>query len=299
MKSAIKKILYLFVFLIILLIGMGIWGYFIEPNRLVVHDEELKIEDWPAKLNGLKIVMVSDIHGGSNGVTEEKIRRVVEKINEQEADIAVLLGDYVSEQFFDRSKLKMPLETIADNLRGIKAKYGVYAVLGNHDDWYGDKTVRAELERVGIRVLENEVDVLEINGEKLRLLGLKDVLKVPAKSWRIFSDEVKAVLTPTEGQGNIIAFDHSPDMLNVVSGNLLVSNDLKLMLAGHTHGGQVWLPILERPFIPSTYGQKYAYGYVRSNNVDLFVTSGIGCSILPIRFGVPPEIAVLTIKSKN
>ncbi|HYJ92153.1 MAG TPA: hypothetical protein VEV84_12645, partial [Pyrinomonadaceae bacterium] len=79
--------------------------------------------------------------------------------------------------------------------------------------------------------------------------------------------------------------------------DLLISPDLKLMLAAHTHGGQVWLPLIGSPIVPSSYGQKYAYGHVQENGVDMFVTPGIGTSILPFRFMVPPEIAVLTIKS--
>jgi predicted MPP superfamily phosphohydrolase len=81
----------------------------------------------------------------------------------------------------------------------------------------------------------------------------------------------------------------------MITGDLLISKDLKLMLAGHTHGGQVWLPIIGRPVVPSSYGQKYAAGHVKDNGLDMFVTTGIGESILPFRFMVPPEIAFLTI----
>ena len=69
------------------------------------------------------------------------------------------------------------------------------------------------------------------------------------------------------------------------------------MIAGHTHGGQVWLPVLGRPIVPSSYGQKFAAGHVKDNGLDIFVTTGVGTSILPFRFMVPPEIAVLTIRS--
>ena len=83
-----------------------------------------------------------------------------------------------------------------------------------------------------------------------------------------------------------------------ITGDLSISNDLRLVIAAHTHGGQVWLPIFGRPIVPSTFGQKYAYGHVKEKGVDLFVTSGIGMSVLPFRFMVPPEIAVLTIRSE-
>ena len=84
----------------------------------------------------------------------------------------------------------------------------------------------------------------------------------------------------------------------MITGDKLVSNDLRLMIAGHTHGGQVWFPVVGSLVVPSSYGQRYASGHVKDNGLDMFVTTGIGVSILPIRFLVPPEIAVLTIYSE-
>jgi predicted MPP superfamily phosphohydrolase len=86
-------------------------------------------------------------------------------------------------------------------------------------------------------------------------------------------------------------------VLPIISGDLSISPDLKLLLTAHTHGGQVWLPLIGTPIVPSSYGQKYSYGHIQENGVDMFVTSGVGTSILPFRFMVPPEIAVLTIRS--
>ncbi|HEY2866027.1 MAG TPA: hypothetical protein VGJ02_02950, partial [Pyrinomonadaceae bacterium] len=108
---------------------------------------------------------------------------------------------------------------------------------------------------------------------------------------------LKQVIERDNGSGPIIALEHSPDVLPIITGDYSISPDLKLMLAAHTHGGQVWLPLIGSPIVPSSYGQKYARGHVRDNGVDMFVTTGVGTSILPFRFMVPPEIAVLTLQS--
>ncbi|MEO6655940.1 MAG: metallophosphoesterase [Pyrinomonadaceae bacterium] len=276
------------------------FSYFIEPNRLAVNHSTLTIKNWNPAFDGLRIALIGDIHGGSNGGSEENIRAVVAKTNQQNPDLVVLLGDYVAQESEDKPltdrDLKMPVETVTEALSGIHAKYGVYAVLGNHDGWYGDDEVAAALTHVGYKVLQNEVAVIEKDGQKLRILGLKDQLKI--KSWKNLSDDAKQVLADNGQTGDVIVLEHSPDILPLVTANLLISPDLRLVLAAHTHGGQVWLPVLGRPIVPSTYGQKYAYGHVRDYDMDMFVTSGTGTSVLPIRFMVPPEIAVLTIKSE-
>ncbi len=298
-KTTRKKIIYVAAILFAVASACLAYSYFVEPFRLVVARQEIKIKDWNPAFEDFKIVLISDIHGGSRGVTEEKIRRVVETANEQDADLIVLLGDYVSQTRGVGSPLKMPMSIVADNLEGLKAKYGVVAVLGNHDGWHNDGEIRGELERIGYRVLENEVFTLEKDGQKLRLLGIEDHEKID--NWRKFTDRLKEVLNQ-DGQnaGDIIALEHSPDVLPIITNKeLAISKDLRLILAGHTHGGQVWFPVLGSLIVPSSYGQKYARGLVRENDVDMFVTSGVGESVLPIRFLVPPEIAVVTISAEH
>src|SRR5690606_1448204 len=131
------------------------YAYFIEPHRLVVNHYELEINGWDPAFDGLRIVALSDIHAGSHAVDEAKLRQVVDTVNTLDADLVVMLGDFVSTAR-DRKSVFMPPKVIGENLRGMKAKYGVLAVLGNHDGWHGDEHVRDALNSAGYRVLENQ-----------------------------------------------------------------------------------------------------------------------------------------------
>ena len=275
------------------------YAYFIEPQRLVIVENTITTSNWDAEFDGLRIAMLSDIHGGSNYMTAERLKEVVARTNEQNPDIIVLLGDFVSQKYegnVGSRHLKMSPADIADNLKGLKATHGVFAVMGNHDGEFGENKVAAELERVGYKVLQNEVATIQKNNKNLRILGTKDHLRL-TKGWKETSAELKQI-ADTSGSGKLIVLQHSPDVFPIVTGDLSISPDLTLFLAGHTHGGQVWLPILGRMIVPSSFGQRYAYGHIREKNVDLQVTSGVGMSVLPIRFMVPPEIVVLTVRSE-
>lgn len=291
-----RKILIICVFLFSVLLFLSLWALWYEPSSLIVKNYDLKITKWNPAHDNLKIVAISDIHGGSNFVDEEKIKQVVRLTNEQNADLVVLLGDFVSEQFFNQRELKMPINAIADSLIGLKAKYGVFAVIGNHDLDYGDEKVRTELERVGIRVLDAESLTLSINGENLTVLGLPEYLKY--KNLQNYDDDSLAALAGSDADANILALVHNPDTIFFVTGSNSISPNLRLILTGHTHGGQVRLPIFGSLIVPSNYGQKYALGEIIENGVTVFVTTGIGTSVFPVRFGVPPEISVLTVSSR-
>jgi predicted MPP superfamily phosphohydrolase len=273
------------------------YAYFVEPSRLVIRQETIFIKNWNPEFDGFRVALIADIHGGSNGADAEKIRRVVAETNGLRPDLIVLLGDYVSQRSSAPAvggELKMPMHEVAENLRGLSAPYGVVAVLGNHDGWYGDDIVRQELEGVGYKVLENQVLTIVHGDHKLRILGLEDHLKV--KNWQWLSAKAKRALDEAGGTGDVVVLEHSPDILPMITGDLSISPDLKLILAAHTHGGQVWLPVIGSPVVPSSYGQKYAFGHIRDAEVDMYVTSGVGTSILPFRFLVPPEIALVTIR---
>jgi hypothetical protein len=177
----------------------------------------------------------------------------------------------------------MPMATVADNLAGFRAKYGIFAIIGNHDWWYNDAKVRAELERVGIRVLENEVEPIAIGGETLWIWGIEDY-------WRKRQVPTAAFVNIPEKK-NIIAITHNPDSL------LKTPDGIALMLAGHTHGGQVNFPI----FGPHAWvnDPRFTAGEAILDGKHVFVTTGVGCTGPQVRFRVPPEIAVLTLASAD
>ena len=293
MKSLVRKLILLTLFLT--LIGLAVFAFYIEPSRFFVNNYPLKIKKWSANQNGLKVVAISDIHGGSNFVTEERIREVVAQANAQNPDLVVLLGDYLSRNYLKQTTLKMPLETVMENLRGLKAKYGVYAVIGNHDNEFGGAKVRLELERIGYQVLENEAVAIKHNEEWIRILGADDVLKA-GNNWNQISKNLKSALDNLAAkEGKVIVLTHNPDAIVYLTEELSISDDFSLLIAGHTHGGQCRFPLVGAPIVPSEFGQKYAAGHIRDKGIDVFVTTGVGMSVFPVRFGVPPEIAVLEL----
>ena len=207
------------------------------------------------------------------------------------------MGDYLSKGDFNPLEGKVPIKTITRNLQGLQAEYGVYAVIGNHDNEFKNINIRQEFENIGYRVLENEIVSINKNGQTIRILGIHDILKV-VSNWNKSSRDLKSVIDNYETkEGNLIVLGHNPDSIVYMTEGRSISNALSIFLAGHTHGGQCRFPIIGAPFVPSEFGQKYASGHIQDKGIDMFVTPGIGMSFLPVRFGVPPEISVIRLYS--
>jgi hypothetical protein len=283
MKKLLKRILLVFAALTLISALTLAYSYFIEPSRLIIKRETVNVPNWSANLDGFKVVAISDIHGGSNNVTEERLRLLVNKANEQAPDLIVLLGDYISEQRHNRKELRMPVETISENLRGFQAKYGVYAVIGNHDWQYNEGEITAAFERAGISVLDNEIIQIKVGDETVNLWGIEDYWKK-----RRVPVEPLGVLP---GRKNIIAVTHNPDAL------LKTPAEIAVMFAGHSHGGQVSFPFYGGyPFVND---RRFMAGHAEVENKNIFVTTGVGCTGPQIRFRVPPEIAVININARK
>ncbi|HKY45277.1 MAG TPA: metallophosphoesterase [Pyrinomonadaceae bacterium] len=267
---------------IILLIGLLMfWGFLIEPGRLVVRHQTIQIANWPSELNGLKVAVLSDIHVDDWFVNERKVRTIVERTNQLQPELIVILGDYMSGD--GMVKRRVEPRVFAPILKDLRAPLGVYSVLGNHDWWDDGKKLRQELEQNGIKILENETAQVNARNRSLWLVGLSDLWTRPQR----INETVEKV---PQGEP-LIALAHNPDIFP------RLPQHVPLLMAGHTHGGQVRFPFIGSVVESTRMGDRYSRGHIFENNHHLFVTSGIGTSILPVRFGVTPEIVLLTITS--
>lgn len=263
------------------LLGL-VWAVGVEPRLLIEREVTLELPGW--KGPPLRLGLLSDIHAGSNGTTAERIRSVGERLSARNPDAVLLLGDFVV-----HGKLMgvVSAEETAQALKSVRAPLGVYAVLGNHDWWHDGPRVRAALEGAGIKVLENELAELERPGGSVWLAGLAD-------DWTR-EPKPSALLKDLAGRRPAVAAVHEPDIFAQYPA--LKADGFALTVAGHTHGGQVHLPFIGSPLVPSLYRQRYLRGHVVEDGRHLFVTTGLGTSILPVRVGMPPEFVVLTLRA--
>jgi uncharacterized protein len=267
--------------LVVLGLLLATWGFLVEPDLLLVRHVRIETAKWPAALPPLRIVAVADIHAGAPFVDTAKLDRIVAEVNAQDPDVVLLLGDYVIQRVLFGTP--MPPETIARHLGGLRAKHGVFAVLGNHD-WYGDgERVWRAFESVGIPVLENRAVPLPGSEDRIWIAGIADDTTRHPDPHGTFQR------IPPEAA--VVAFTHDPAVFPDVPARAA------LTVAGHTHGGQVSIPFWGALFIPGRSPLRYAYGHVAENGNDLYVTSGIGTTALPVRFNAPPEIVVVTLRA--
>jgi predicted MPP superfamily phosphohydrolase len=258
-----------------------VWGFLIEPNQLVLHSETIVLPHWPREFDGLRVAVLSDIHAGSPFIDTAKLNQIVRQTNETHPDVILLLGDLMVKEHFYKHPLAP--EIIAAALQGLHARLGVYAVLGNHDWWFNGPRVQLALTKAHITVIENDVVQIQSNGSSFFLLGISDLWTRPQN----IAETVQRIPSGTP----VIAITHNPDIFPAIP------ESVALTLAGHTHGGQINIPFVGRPVVPSRFGQRYAAGLIQEGSKKLFVTTGIGTSIIPVRFRVPPEIVILILKA--
>jgi len=258
---------------------LGLWAFWWEPGRLVVHDGTLELPAWPAGVE-TRVAVIADLHVGSprNGI--DNLRRVVERVNGAEPDLILIAGDLVIDNVVGGTFV--PPEEISRELGALEATRGVFAVLGNHDRWLSADRVKAALEDAGLEVVENRGVRVELGRGSVWIAGASD-------AWTGHPD-LGAALDGARESEPVLLLTHNPDLFAEVPARV------SLTIAGHTHGGQVILPFVGRAITPSRFGERYAAGHVVEAGRQLFVTTGIGTSRIGVRFLVPPEIAVLTLR---
>jgi predicted MPP superfamily phosphohydrolase len=252
----------------------------VEPRRLVVRDMRLELPLWPASLSGLRVGVLTDVHAGVLHVAEDTIARWVARMNAEAPDLVLLGGDFTDAHWLFGRRLAP--ERIAERLAALEAPLGRVAVLGNHD-WkaYGMRMWTA-LADAGIPVLENDTHAVDAPGGRLHVAGLADV--------RFRRPDVARALAGVPAHEPVIVLAHDPDVFPFVPAHVA------LTVSGHTHGGQVAMPHVRKPFVPSRHGERFVRGHVVEHGRHLVVGAGLGTSGLPIRFLAPPELLVLELR---
>ena len=259
----------------------GLWGFWLEPASLRNEDHTLRLPAWPDACAGLRIAVLADLHVGSPWNGPAKLPEVVELVRRAEPDLVLLAGDYVIHGVLG-GRFVAP-EQIAAELATLAAPLGSYAVLGNHDWWFDGPRVRRAFEAAGIPVLEDSATAVGYGSCQFWIAGVGDFWERP--------HDVAAALAGVPDGDAVLLFTHNPDVFPEVP------ERVALTIAGHTHGGQVYLPGIGRPVVPSQYGERFAIGHIEEDGRHLFVSSGLGTSILPVRFLVPPEVSLLRLES--
>lgn len=291
-------------------LALGGYAFGVEPGlRLRVQHDVVALPGWPAGLR-LRLALVADIHACEPWMGIGRIERIVETANALMPDAILLLGDYEASHRFMTGRV-MP-ETWATALAALRAPLGVHAIIGNHDWWQdaaaqrtgqGPVFARQALEAAGIPVYENEVVRLEKDGDGFWLAGLGDQYALRpwpgnGRSGFVGVDDLAGTLAGIGDDRPVILLAHEPDIFPEVP------ERVSLTLCGHTHGGQVRL-FGYSPIVPSRFGNRFAYGHITEERNPgagvrhLLVSGGLGCSVTPVRFGVPPEVNLVEVVSAS
>ncbi len=273
MNKMIKILLILFAFLVFL------DTFFIEPNLVQFNTKRLNVPCWNKDLNGFKVVLVSDIHLGTRFVDMNKLNKIVDNINKNNPDIVFICGDLDALAIVDKN---YSIKEVANSLKHIKSKYGVFAIMGNHDYLMSD-VIDAIYQKADIKLLKDNDSFINVNGKQIRIVGLEDL-------W-FRSSNPKTVIGENDANIPTIVLAHNPDYFPRVPKNTTIT------LSGHTHGGEICLPFIGSLTVPSEYGNRYRSGYIVENNKHLFVSRGIATLSFG-RFMSPPEVNILELYSQ-
>jgi predicted MPP superfamily phosphohydrolase len=258
-----------------------LFQYFVAPfadwenERLVTERIEVRIDGLGAEFDGYRIAFLTDLHI-SPLVPRWWLDRAVRAALALEPHLVVLGGDYVDDD-------PHYVHNVAEVLKPLRAPDGVVGVLGNHDHYVDAQGVREQLAKAGVRELLNEPMVLTRGGSQLAITGVGDLERDV-----IDFERALAGVSPDVPR---IALSHWPDVFAYWP----AQQRLDLMLSGHTHGGQAFLPLIGPPYVPSQFGFRYLAGLIREGERQLYVSRGVGASGVPFRWGSPPELTLLVL----
>lgn len=249
----------------------------IEPYHYWISETDVFIRDLPERFENFRITQLTDIHH-SRILGIGDIRRMISVAQRTKPDMFVLTGDYTT-------SYRRFIEPCAEALSTLNAPEGVWAVLGNHDHYTDPELTTRALRRQHIEVMDNFHTVLKRGPDSLQLSGIDD--------WTWNAVDWTRALSGLNPETPTILLSHQPSVLDLPQ-----TQNVSLILSGHTHGGQVRLPFVGAPARFATTDLKYDRGWFRKGETQLYVSSGTGVIGLPLRLGVRPEIAVLRLKRK-
>lgn len=263
----------------------NIYAWFIEPRFLHESRVEIVSEHWRGA--PIKIALIADTHVGGPHVDAARVGRVVARVNAIRPDLVVLLGDYVAGHAPRAEQNERAQWEVAGGIAAfaaLNAPLGAVGVLGNHDAWYDANAVAGALEDAGVAVLRNRNVVIGRERGDIVIAGLED--------YDTGAPDYAAAIDGAPEGADLLVIAHSPDVMpQIPAGPALV-------LAAHSHCGQVRLPLIG-PLIVPLDNRRYACGLIREEGKTLYVTGGVGTSILPLRFLTPPEIVLVTLRGAD
>jgi predicted MPP superfamily phosphohydrolase len=264
------------------LLGAGcyLYGREVEIRRVEINPLTLTLPRLAPEFDGYRIVQIGDIHL-DDWTKPERLRGIVEKVNAQRPDLVAIMGDFAS-----RSAKQLDTRRLTCALRELRARDGVLTILGNHDYLTGVELIQRCIREASVTELVNDVHTLRRGGATLHVAGIDDIMEGGSR--------LDLVLRDLPDSGAAILLAHEPDFADVSA----ATGRFDLQLSGHSHGGQVRVPLLMRLALPP-FSQRYTSGLYRVDGMLQYTNRGLGFVDMRLRFLCRPEITVLTLRSPN